>query len=139
MTSLVYLYTGEGEGKTTNAIGLAVRAVGHGYRAVIIQFLKGRKDIGEYKIKEKLSPLYGIYQFGKEEFVNLINPDAECYRLAEEALKQAEKTLEKKPRVLVLDEVNLTAAFGMWTEEKYLILLTGHPKNLSKELIWLQR
>ncbi len=127
--SLVYLYTGEGEGKTTNAIGLAVRAVGHGYRAVIIQFLKGRKDIGEYKIKEKLSPLYEIYQFGREEFVNLINPDAECYRLAEEALKQAEKALEKKPRVLVLDEVNLAAAFGIVDRRKVLEIIDRAPEE----------
>ena len=50
---MVYLYTGEGEGKTTNAFGLALRAVGHGYRVVIIQFLKGRKYIGEYKCKRQ--------------------------------------------------------------------------------------
>ncbi|MGE4494214.1 MAG: cob(I)yrinic acid a,c-diamide adenosyltransferase, partial [Methanosarcina sp.] len=52
---MVYIYTGEGEGKTTNALGLALRAVGHGYSAVIIQFMKGRKYIGEYKIKDRLA------------------------------------------------------------------------------------
>ncbi|RLI23687.1 cob(I)yrinic acid a,c-diamide adenosyltransferase, partial [Candidatus Bathyarchaeota archaeon] len=44
----IFLYYGTGAGKTTNALGLALRCVGHGLKAVIIQFMKGRKDIGEY-------------------------------------------------------------------------------------------
>jgi len=71
MKGKIHLYTGEGEGKTTTALGLALRAVGHGYKVIIIQFMKGRKNIGEYLIKERLAPEYEIYLFGKEKFVNL--------------------------------------------------------------------
>jgi len=60
----IYLYTGTGAGKTTNALGLALRSMGHERKVVIIQFLKWRKDIGEYKIKDKLRHYYEIYQFG---------------------------------------------------------------------------
>src|SRR3972149_8661403 len=65
----VYLYTGTGGGKTANALGLALRSVGHGKKAVIIQFCKWRKDTGEYLIKDKLGDLYEIYQFGREAWL----------------------------------------------------------------------
>lgn len=126
---MVYLYTGEGEGKTTNAIGLAVRAVGHGYRAIVIQFLKGRKDIGEYKIKERLSPLYEIYQFGREEFIDLKNPHPIDYELARKGLDFAWECLKKKPRILVLDEVNLAAAYGIVPKEEVLRLIDSAPEE----------
>ncbi len=61
----IYLYTGNGGGKTANALGLALRSVGHKKSVVIIQFLKWRKDIGEYLIKDKLGSCYEIYQFGR--------------------------------------------------------------------------
>lgn len=57
VNGMVYMYTGEGEGKTTNALGLALRAVGHGHRVIIIQFMKGRKYIGEYKVKDGILKL----------------------------------------------------------------------------------
>jgi cob(I)alamin adenosyltransferase len=60
----IYLYYGTGGGKTANALGLALRSVGHNKKVVIIQFLKWKKDIGEYLIKERLVPFYEIYQFG---------------------------------------------------------------------------
>ena len=66
----IHLYTGDGEGKSITAFGLALRAVGHEYKVIIVQFMKGRKDIGEYKIKDRLSPEYEIHQFGREEFID---------------------------------------------------------------------
>jgi cob(I)alamin adenosyltransferase len=128
---LVYLYTGEGEGKTTNALGLALRAIGHGYKVIIIQFMKGRKDIGEYKIKERLSPEYEIYQFGREEFIDLYNPSPEDVRRAREALKFAEEQLKRKPRLLILDEVNLAAAFGLVDVRDVLSLLEKVPPETT--------
>ena len=56
----IYLYTGTGGGKTTNALGLALRSVGHGHKVVIIQFMKWWKNTGEYKIRKKLQPYYEI-------------------------------------------------------------------------------
>ena len=54
----VYLWTGDGWGKTTSALGVALRAVGHKQKVVVVQFMKGRKNIGEYKIMKKLKPYY---------------------------------------------------------------------------------
>jgi len=104
---LVYLWTGEGGGKTTSALGVALRALGHGKKVVIIQFLKGRKEVGEYRIKDKLGPNYEIYQFGREEFVDLSNPTKKDLELAQKGLNFAEKKLKEKPFLLVLDEINL--------------------------------
>ena len=128
---MVYLYTGEGEGKTTNAFGLALRAVGHGYRVVIVQSLKGRKYIGEYKIKERLAPEYEIYQFGREDFVDFRNPEALDYELAEKGLEFAKEALKRKPRLLILDEINLAARFGIVKTGDVLKLLEEIPEETT--------
>ncbi len=104
---LVYLWTGEGAGKTTSALGVALRAVGHGKKVVVIQFLKGRKDIGEYKVKKILGSEYEIYQFGRNKFINPKNPDLEDYELAKKGLEFARKKLKEKPFLIILDEINL--------------------------------
>lgn len=128
---MVYVYTGEGEGKTTNALGLALRAVGHGYRVIIIQFMKGRKYIGEYKVKERLAPEYEIHQFGREEFIDFRNPMPLDYELAEKGLEFAKEALRRKPRILVLDEINLAAHFGIVKTEDILKLLEDIPEETT--------
>ncbi|MBD3156064.1 MAG: cob(I)yrinic acid a,c-diamide adenosyltransferase [Candidatus Aenigmarchaeota archaeon] len=120
---LVYLWTGKGAGKTTSALGVALRAVGHGKKVVIIQFLKGRKGIGEFKIKDKLSPQYEIYQFGRKVFVNPRDPDKEDYKLAKEGLEFAKKKLKEKPFLLILDEINLITGPKTVEGKKYPGLL----------------
>lgn len=131
VNGMVYVYTGEGEGKTTNALGLALRAVGHGYRVIIIQFMKGRKYIGEYKIKDRLAPEYEIHQFGREEFIDFKNPVPLDYELAEKGLEFAKEALRRKPRVLVLDEINLAAHFGIVKTIDILKLLENIPEETT--------
>ena len=130
MKGKIHLYTGEGEGKTTTALGLALRAVGHGYKVIIIQFMKGRKNIGEYLIKERLAPEYEIYQFGKEKFVNLENPSEEDKKLAQKGLEFARESLRKKPRLLILDEINLAIAIGLIELKEVLNFLRKSPTKL---------
>ena len=120
----IYLYTGEGVGKTTSALGLALRAVGQNKKVVIIQFLKGRKDIGEWKIKKRLKPNYEIYQFGRKEFVNPKKLQPIDYKLAEAGMAFARKIIQnKKPDLLILDEVNLAVAGGLISSENVIALL----------------
>jgi len=128
---LVHLYTGEGEGKSITAFGLALRAVGHGYKVIIVQFMKGRKDIGEYKIKERLNPEYEIHQFGRREFINLENPDPVDLKLAEEGLSFAKEALKRKPHLLVLDEINLAVSTGLLKLEDVLDLLEEIPPSTT--------
>jgi len=140
----IYLYTGIGAGKTTNALGLALRSIGHKRSVVIIQFLKWRKDIGEYKIKDSLKPYYEIYQFGrpawlgeKEMTVSLGGQKFQIEsfkdvdkKLAKEGLEFAKKVLkEKKPHLLVLDEINLALHWKLLDIKDVLELLDNLPEK----------
>ena len=140
----IHLYTGNGEGKSITAFGLALRAIGHGYKVIIIQFMKGRKDIGEYKIWKRLAPNYEIHQFGRKEFINLKRPNPIDYVLAKRALVFAKKALRRKPRLLILDEINLAVSIGLIRLDEVLELLREIPepttvvltgRNAPKELI----
>ncbi len=142
----VYLYTGTGGGKTTNALGLALRSVGHNRKVVIIQFFKWKKDIGEYMIRDRLAPYYEIYQFGRdawlgeedktEEFAgekfNVESIKNHDKMLAKEALDFAAQIMkEKKPHLLVLDEVGLAAEWKMLYVADVLKLLENIPTETT--------
>jgi cob(I)alamin adenosyltransferase len=120
----VYLYTGTGGGKTTNALGLVMRSVGHNHKAVVIQFMKWWKNTGEYMIQKRLAPYYEIYQFGREGWHGLNNLGEEDRKLAKKGLEFAKKIVkEKKPHLLVLDEVNLAVHCKLLRVEEILELL----------------
>lgn len=126
----VYLYTGMGAGKTTNALGLALRSVGHKRKVVIIQFLKWWKNTGEYKIRKMLAPYYEIYQFGRKGWHGLSNLGEEDKELAHKALRFAEKIVkEKKPHLLVLDEVNLALHCKLLDVKEVLKFLDEMPRK----------
>ena len=126
----VYLYTGMGAGKTTNALGLALRSVGHKRKVVIIQFLKWWKNTGEYKIRKMLAPYYEIYQFGRRGWHGLSSLGEEDKKLAREALRFAEKIVrEKKPQLLVLDEINLVVHCKLLDVKEVLEVLDKIPKK----------
>ncbi len=129
----VHVYTGEGEGKTIAAFGLALRAIGHGKKVLVVQFLKGRKDVGEYKVQEKLRPLLEVRQFGKPHFINLTEPSPEDKELAQKALDYARRALQAsdKPDILILDEVNLAAHIGLVSVEEVLALIESAPKDVT--------
>jgi len=126
----IYLYTGTGAGKTANALGLALRSIGHKRKVIIIQFLKWWKNTGEYKIQETLAPYYEIYQFGRKGWIGLSNLGDDDRELAKKALRFAEKIAkEKKPNLLVLDEINLTLYCQLLDAREVLKFLDGIPKE----------
>lgn len=115
------MHTGEGGGKTTAAMGLALRALGHDKRVVIIQFMKGRFT-GEMKSLMRFIKC-DFKQFGRHEFVNLDNPSVHDKELAVKGLSYASQSLSNKPFMLVLDEVNLACAIGLLKTKDVLALL----------------
>jgi cob(I)alamin adenosyltransferase len=126
----VYLYSGTGAGKTTSALGLALRSVGHRHTVVVIQFLKWWKNTGEYKVKDMLEPYYEIYQFGREGWQGLANLDERDRKLAKEGLAFAKKIVkEKKPNLLILDEINLAIYCKLLTAEEVIAFLDTVPEN----------
>jgi cob(I)alamin adenosyltransferase len=126
----VYLYVGTGAGKTTNALGLALRSVGHRHKVIIIQFMKWWKNIGEYKVQKMLAPYYEIYQFGRKGWIGLSNLNDQDKKLAEKALKFAGKIVEeKKPSLLVLDEINLALYCQLLDVREVIDFLNRIPEN----------
>ena len=130
MKGRVIVYTGEAQGKTTASLGVALRSIAHGKRVVIIQFMKGRKDTGEYLIKDVL-PNYEIYQFGRKEFVDLSNPDDEDKRLAREAINFAKEKLKEKPFLLILDEINIACHINLIPIEDVIDLIKSKPEETN--------
>ncbi|HEY5765852.1 MAG TPA: cob(I)yrinic acid a,c-diamide adenosyltransferase [Candidatus Deferrimicrobiaceae bacterium] len=128
----IQVYTGNGKGKTTAALGLSLRAAGHGLRTVIIQFMKGWIDYGELKGVEMLSPYVEIHQAGRDTFVNRKDPDPEDVRLAREGLELARNTiLGKRADIVVLDEINCAVDFGLLPVTEVLDLLRRKPEGME--------
>lgn len=127
----IYLWTGNGWGKTTSAIGAAVRAAGQGYKITVIQFMKGWGDkVGEYRIRNKLKN-YEIRQFGRKNWIDLKNPSKKDKELAEKGLEFAYTAAKKKPFLLVLDEINLAVRTGLIEEKEIIKFLDQIPAKTT--------
>ncbi len=126
------MYTGDGKGKTTAALGSAMRAAGHGLSVSIFQFMKGRIDYGELEGARMLSPFVEIFQAGRETFVDRKDPDPEDIRLARHGWDLAKKAIrEKKADVIVLDEINCAMDFGLIPVAEVLEVLKEKPADLE--------
>ena len=139
----IYLYYGTGGGKTTSALGLALRSVGHERKVLIIQFMKYWNETGEYKVRERLKPYYEIYQFGipgwlKNSKVEVkVNgdvgssirfPEEQDIMKAKEALEFSKRMIkENEPDLLILDEICLAVHFGLLKVSDVLDLLREMP------------
>lgn len=119
----IHLYYGWGKGKTTAALGLALRAAGQGQKVICLQWLKGRSDIGEVKAAKFLGNNFRIYQFGPRYFTWEKKGSSEHKRLALEGLKFLGKIVAKeKYDLLILDEI-LDAVEMKFIPEKIVIAL----------------
>ncbi len=128
----IQIYTGSGKGKTTAALGLCLRASGHGLRCLIIQFLKGWIDYGELEGVKRLSPLVKIVQSGRDSFVNPGDPEEEDLRLAREGFGLAKMAVDlEECDILVLDEINCAVMFDLLSEEEVLGLMKSKPDGME--------
>jgi len=126
----VQVYTGNGKGKTTAAIGLSVRAAGAGLKVSFIQFVKGQYT-SEIKSFEKLGVEF--YQGGRQEFI-IGSPKKEDIEAAENTLELArKKVVSGEYDVVILDEVNVAIYLGLVKEEEILKLIKE--KSPSTELV----
>ncbi|MBU7016958.1 MAG: cob(I)yrinic acid a,c-diamide adenosyltransferase [Theionarchaea archaeon] len=129
--ALVQIYTGNGKGKTTAAIGLAVRACGHGFAVYMIQFMKGRINYGELETA-KLIPNFEIKQFGRPEFVSKENPDPVDISLAQEGFEHAQEIIfSRKYDIVILDEINVAMDFNLISQDEVLTLIEERPKTVE--------
>jgi cob(I)alamin adenosyltransferase len=131
---LVVVYTGKGKGKTTAALGMALRALGHGYKVVMIQFIKGEWFYGELSSSSKLEPDFELVAAGKG-FVGIIDDDKpreDHVAAAKEALQiSREKITSGKYDVVILDEINYAVNLNLINVGDVLELIKMKPKHTT--------
>ena len=126
----VQLYTGDGKGKTSAALGLALRAAGAGLPVFIAQFAKGRPS-AERAALARLAPLVEVRPFGRPGFVTGA-PAPEDIAAAREGLDCARSVLaEGRRRVVILDEAATAAALGLLDVEALLALIDAKPPGVE--------
>ena len=125
----VQVYTGNGKGKTTASLGLALRAVGRGLKVCVFQFIKGGGRYGEHLAAEKLAPLLTIIQTGRPGWVNT-KDITEDRQAAQEALVQAQELLTSgEYDLFICDEINGAVGFGLIDVEQALELISRKPEK----------
>ena len=139
-SGLVQVYTGEGKGKTTCALGAGLRAAGHGLKVLMISFMKakiairdGDTDInyGEFRSTESI-PNFTIIPVGRETFVDKNNPDPIDIEMAQDGLRLAQEAIQdKKCDVLILDEINVAVEWNLLTLNEQLELIRTEMKEVK--------
>ena len=126
---LIVIYTGKGKGKTTAALGIVLRAVGHGFKVLMIQFIKGEWYYGELSSAKRLTPEFEMIAAGKG-FIGILDDDhdfEEHRKSAQDALILAkEKILSKEYDIIILDEINYAINL-----KQVLELIKIRPKQTS--------
>jgi len=127
---VVFVYTGHGKGKTTAALGAALRAIGHGGKVLVVQFMKGR-DYGETLAAQYLPDLT-IHKFGQARFLVKNHPASLDIELAQRGLKFAcESVGSGKYDMIILDEINVAIDFNLIPLEEVLDLIKSKPPELD--------
>jgi cob(I)alamin adenosyltransferase len=127
---LVQIYTGEGKGKTTAALGLSLRAAGRGLKVFIAQFAKGML-YGELEALKRFSPQITLHQFGRKCFIE-DEPTAEDFRLAREGWKEIREVLKRcEFDLLILDEIGIALHYKLISLEEVMDLIRGKPDSVE--------
>jgi cob(I)alamin adenosyltransferase len=128
---LVQVFTGDGRGKTSAALGTVVRALGHGLRVFIVAFMKGDYPYGEWDVLAHM-PNVRIARFGLTKFTDPANVSLEEKQQAEQALAAGrEAMLSGEYDLIVLDEVNIAAAWKLIEPDEVVRLIQNKPSNLE--------
>ena len=130
MKGFIQVYTGDGKGKTTAALGLAVRAAGAGLRVFIAQFMKGR-EYSELISLERFRDLITVKQYGRRSFIE-DKPDVDDIRCAAEGLREVRETLISGAcDLVILDEANVAVHFGLFTVDDLLDVMEAKPGHVE--------
>ena len=126
----IQIYTGDGKGKTTAALGLALRAAGHGLRTYIAQFMKGR-EYSETEALKKHEDSITIRHYGSGNFI-CEKPGPEDKRCAVEGLEEAKQYMVSgEYDVVILDEANIAAYFDVLSVQELLAVIDAKPEHVE--------
>ena len=127
---LVQIYTGNGKGKTTAALGLSLRAAGQGLKVFIAQFVKGM-FYGELEALERFAPQITLRQYGRKCFIR-DKPTEEDVRLAREGWQEIQDVLKSaKFDLLILDEIGIAIHYRLISLEEVEELLRARPEGVE--------
>ncbi len=128
---MIQVYTGDGKGKTTAALGQALRAMGHGVKVFMIQFMKGR-TYGELMTCERCLPDLTIVMSGRDEFVKKGEPEEIDLRMAREGFELAKEVIARGEHgMLILDEINVAMDYGLLPPGEVTDFLRSCPRDME--------
>ncbi len=124
---LVIVFTGDGKGKTTASLGMALRTIGHGYKVAIVQFIKGGWTTGEEKALKILSKNVSWHSLG-EGFTWETQDRIRDEKLVKEAWQIAMKYIENQSyKLIILDEINIATKLGYLSPEEIITFIKSIP------------
>jgi cob(I)alamin adenosyltransferase len=130
MKGYVQVYTGDGKGKTTAALGLAMRAAGAGLKVYVAQFVKGMK-YSELDTLAKLSEHITVKQYGLNCFIRN-EPKEEDIQAAQEGLKEVREIMQSGDyQVIILDEANIATFYNLFSAEDLLDFILEKPEGVE--------
>ena len=131
---LTIVYTGKGKGKTTAALGIALRATGYNKKICMIQFIKGSWHYGEMSSSKRLEPEFEMVAIGKG-FVGILDdnsPREDHEKIAQEAIKISnEKIHSGKYDIVILDEINYAVNLQLISINDVLNLIKNKPSDVD--------
>jgi cob(I)alamin adenosyltransferase len=128
----IHVYTGDGKGKTTASLGLALRAVGSGLKVLVLQFLKGPGMTGERRAADILGPAFTVKSMGRDGLLQPGDVEEADHSLAAEALEEAAREMKSGQwDLLVLDEINTACALGLVSVDRLVALLNEKPEGME--------
>jgi cob(I)alamin adenosyltransferase len=130
MKGYVQVYTGNGKGKTTAALGLSIRAAGAGLKVFIAQFIK-MGEYSEIKALKKFSGQITVEQFGLGRFIKG-NPSVEDIEAASKGLEKVKTILASgEHQVIILEEANVAVKIGLFSAQDLLDIIASKPENVE--------
>ncbi|HEX2106396.1 MAG TPA: cob(I)yrinic acid a,c-diamide adenosyltransferase [Nitrososphaera sp.] len=131
---IIIVYTGKGKGKTTAALGIVLRAVGHGYKVGMIQFIKGEWYYGELTSSKRLEPEFELIAAGRG-FVGIVDDDhpiEDHQKAAKDAIEVAkQKIASGNYDIMILDEINYAAKLNLVSQQDILDIIAAKPEKTS--------
>ncbi len=132
----IQVYTGNGKGKTTASLGLAVRALGRGWKILVVMFTKGGNDYGELHTFMNLAPVLKdkitIIQAGLDRIVYSDNVSDDDKKLVQEGWNKAKSAIKNNEyQMIILDEANIAVDLGLIDLKEMVDVLKNKPENME--------